>query len=326
MTLVEKRSKPWVDGLRGLAMLFVLLGHVGMPGWFYVITSPIKIPLFFAITGYLFRDRGGKQLEFFGNLLLHLVLPWLILAMIPAIPDAFTQGPMRLWYRFLDVITGRAAWYMPCCIIAQVLHFYVRKLCRHTTAVAVASLLLAVLGYVLGMFHILDTAMFNLALVCQLFLLVGFLFSRWEGKNVLTGWLGAVLGLLVYGTLCALSLKLFPGQGMDIRNHEFYHIPLCLLLICLGCLMVMTWGSCIGKAPAALRFVGQNTLVFYIWQPYPWVATKKILALFGLPIPAGWAGKALELSVTILGCAAISILFNWLIPELVGKKRSKKHK
>lgn len=326
MTLVEKRSKPWVDGLRGLAMLFVLLGHVGMPGWFYVITSPIKIPLFFAITGYLFRDRGGKQLEFFGKLLLHLVLPWLLLSMIPAIPDAFTEGPRSLWNHFLDVVTGEVAWYMPCCIIAQVLHFYVRKLCRHTTAVAVASVLLAVLGYVLGMFHILDTAMFNRALVCQLFLLVGFLFNRWEGKNVLTGWLGAVLGLLVFGTLCALSMKLFPGQIMDVRDNDFYHLPMCLLLIWVGCLMVMTWGSCMGKAPAALRFVGQNTLIFYIWQPYPWAATKKMLSLFGSPIPVGWAGKALEVGVTIAACTGVAILINWLIPELVGKKRPKKHK
>lgn len=326
MTLVEKRSKPWIDGLRGLAMLFVLFGHAGMPEWYYVITSPIKIPLFFAITGYLFRDRGGKQLEFFGKLLLQLVLPWLILAMIPAIPDAFTEGPECLWYRFLDVITGEVAWYMPCCIIAQVVHFYVRKLCRHTTAVAVASVLLAVLGYVLGMFHILDTAMFNRALLCQMFLLIGYLFNRWEGKNVLTGWLGAVLGLLIYGTLCVLSMRLFPGQGMNVRDNEFYHIPLCLMLIWLGCLTVMIWGSCIGKAPGVIRFVGQNTLIFYIWEPYPWEITKKLLKLFQLPVPGGWLGKWLDLGVTIGACAGVAILINWLIPELVGKKRPKKHK
>lgn len=324
MILVEKRGKPWVDGLRGLAMLFVLLGHVGMPSWFYIITSPVKIPLFFAITGYLFRDRGGKQLEFFGKLLLHLVLPWLVLAMLPAIPDAFTQGPMSLWHHFRDVLMGRTAWYMPCCIIAQVIHFYVRKLCRHTTAVALASILLAVLGYVLGKYHILDAVMLNRALSCQMFLLIGYLFSRWEGKNVLTGWLGAVLGLLVFGCLCALSMKLFPGQGMDVRGNVYYHLPLCLLLIWMGCLTLLTWGSCIGKAPGAIRFVGQNTLIFYIWQDYPWAATKRVMALCQLPIPTGWAGKALELGVTLVACTGVAILINWLIPELVGKKRRKK--
>lgn len=326
MTLVEKRSKPWVDGLRGLAMLFVLLGHVGMPDWFYVITNPIKIPLFFAITGYLFRDRGGKQLEFFWKLLLHLVLPWLLLSMIPAIPDAFTEGPRSLWNHFLDVVTGEVAWYMPCCIIAQVLHFYVRKLCRHTTAVAVASVLLAVLGYVLGMFHILDTAMFNRALVCQLFLLVGFLFNRWEGKNVLTGWLGAVLGLLVYGTLCALSLKLFPGQSMNVQKIDFYHLPMSLLLIFVGCLAVLILGSCIGKAPGVIRFLGQNTLIFYLWETYPTAALHKLLALLGWKLPEGWAGIFVRLTVTIGCLTGAAILINWLIPELVGKKRPKHKK
>ena len=326
MTLLEKRSKPWIDGLRGLAMLFVLFGHAGMPDWYYTITSPIKIPLFFAITGYLFRDRGGKQLEFFGKLLLHLVLPWLVLSMIPAIPNAFTDGPMSLWYHFLDVLTGKVSWYIPCCIIAQVVHFYVRKLCRHTTAVAVASVLLAVLGYVLARFGILDFAMFNRALVCQLFLLIGFLFNRWEGKNVLTGWLGAVLGILVYGTLCALSMRLFPGECLNVQHNYYYNIPMSLLLICIGCLAVLILGSCIGKAPGVIRFVGQNTLLFYLWKAYPMAALRKLMGLWGWSLPEGWAGVFIRLTVTIGCLTGAAILINWLIPELVGKKRPKHKK
>ncbi len=324
MTLIEKRGKPWVDGLRGLAMLFVLIGHLGMPNWYYTITSPIKIPLFFAITGYLFRDRGGKQLEFFGKLLLHLILPWLILAMLPVVPDIFTKGVGCLWLRFCDVVAGRVAWYMPCCVIAQVIHFYVRKLCRNTTAIAVASVLLAILGYLLGRYNILNIVMFNRALVCQMFLLIGFLFNRWEDKNVVTGWLGAVLGLLAYGLLCAVSMKLFPGLSMNVHMNYYYHIPMSLLMVWLGCLSLLILGSCIGKAPGALCFVGQNTLIFYIWAPYPWAATVKLMRLLKLPELGLWAGKALELAVTIAACTAISILINWLIPELVGKKRKKK--
>ena len=48
-----RERKLWIDALRALAMLFVIFGHqVGNYIPYYVFTSPIKIPLFFMITGY----------------------------------------------------------------------------------------------------------------------------------------------------------------------------------------------------------------------------------------------------------------------------------
>ena len=45
------RRKLWLDGLRAVAMLLVILGHL-LPGCsaFFVFTGPVKLPLFFAIS------------------------------------------------------------------------------------------------------------------------------------------------------------------------------------------------------------------------------------------------------------------------------------
>ena len=326
MTLVEKRGKPWIDGLRGLAMLFVILGHAKVGTTFYTVTSPIKIPLFFAITGYLFQERKGKQLEFYGKLLLHLVLPWLALALVRYIPGTFTKGPGHLWNGFLSVITGKASGYMPCCIIAQVIHFYIRKFCKNPAAVAMVSSLFFALGLVLGRFGILDIAMFNRAMVAQLFLLSGYLFRKWENNTLFSGWLSMVLCILLYIGLCVVSLRFYPGHNLNVQLNYYYNLPLCLVMIWIGCLALLIGGKCIGKAPKVLQFIGQNTLIFYLWEPYPRAAMNKLLSLLGLPYPAGWVGKLVSLTVTLLGCSAAAILINWLLPELVGKKRSKNGK
>lgn len=46
-----KNRKDWIDALHALAMILVIYGH-RVPEWseYFVFTSPIKIPLFFAIT------------------------------------------------------------------------------------------------------------------------------------------------------------------------------------------------------------------------------------------------------------------------------------
>ena len=52
-----------IDALRGLAMLLVVFGHSTKGLYpFYVFTSPVKMPLFFALSGYLMnvdREEGS---------------------------------------------------------------------------------------------------------------------------------------------------------------------------------------------------------------------------------------------------------------------------
>ena len=60
-----KSRKDWIDALRALAIILVVLGHQlrGVAEYF-IFTSPIKMPLFFAISGYLFKARNGHNVDF----------------------------------------------------------------------------------------------------------------------------------------------------------------------------------------------------------------------------------------------------------------------
>ena len=56
---MSKANRPWIDALRALAMFLVMVGHAsyGVSPYF-AWTSPVKIPLFFAISGFLFHADG----------------------------------------------------------------------------------------------------------------------------------------------------------------------------------------------------------------------------------------------------------------------------
>lgn len=46
-----------MDALRGLGMLFVILGHMTIPGWARRLIFSFHMPLFFCLSGYLYRGQ-----------------------------------------------------------------------------------------------------------------------------------------------------------------------------------------------------------------------------------------------------------------------------
>lgn len=54
--IVEKKRLDWIDALRALAIFLVILGHCAPNCYtYFLFTSPLKMPLFFVITGFVFN-------------------------------------------------------------------------------------------------------------------------------------------------------------------------------------------------------------------------------------------------------------------------------
>lgn len=60
MVMLRNR-KLWIDSIRAIAIIMVVLGHqIPEETSYFVYTSIVKMPLFFAISGYFFSDRVGR--------------------------------------------------------------------------------------------------------------------------------------------------------------------------------------------------------------------------------------------------------------------------
>lgn len=54
-----RNRKLWIDSIRAIAIIMVVFGpQIPEETSYFVYTSTVKMPLFFAISGYLFSDRG----------------------------------------------------------------------------------------------------------------------------------------------------------------------------------------------------------------------------------------------------------------------------
>jgi fucose 4-O-acetylase-like acetyltransferase len=60
MSFQMKRLE-WLDALRGLGMIFVIIGHMTVPEFVQKFVYSFHMPLFFAISGYLYNNQFTKK-------------------------------------------------------------------------------------------------------------------------------------------------------------------------------------------------------------------------------------------------------------------------
>lgn len=319
----EKKRKDWVDALRALAMILVIYGH-RVPNWseYFVFTSPIKIPLFFAITGYVFNRADGDVITFLKKLLRTIVIPWLVLAIVPYLVATPIKGFSFLLSHVKAIILGNEYWYMPCCIAAEIIWFFILKSFKKSWQVAVSAVVLFVAGIILYNHQILSAFMVNRALAVQLFLLIGWLFRKYEGsivERIGKAWILGVGGA-IYIALGILSLVLYPGQVMDVHLNEYYNHAICQLMIWIGIGTLFVLAAVvIKKYPKWWVLIGQNTLVIYLFHSFAVRVGVKVFSIVHLPVNR--LSNVLLTAVVTAACLSISLLINRFLPELMGKKR-----
>ena len=318
--IINHNRKEWLDALRGLAILLVIYGHSvkGFP-LFFVFTSPVKMPLFFAITGYLLYIREEKA--FFTQILNRVIIPWLILGILPVVLMIPFKDIGNVFSTLLDMLSGEVLWFFPCFIIGEIIHFLIRKKCRTIWGVVIASFICFSVGLLAHKYGVFNYAMINRAFTVQPFFLIGYLFRVYESQFTKLRW-EVIGGLFVtYVTLCCLGLALFPGKTLDVHLNQYYNIPYCLLLVVLGCFVLFTAASKAEIKLSLMSFIGQNTLVLYIWHAYAIAILIKITSFAGWMMPINWWTALIMVLWACLVCGICAIILNRYLPFLVGKKR-----
>lgn len=312
----QVKRRLWLDALRGVAMILVVYGHCvgGKGGWdeYFVFTSPVKMPLFFAISGYLFNPRSGNQMKFFKNLFLKLIVPWIVLGMFP-----YTH-PVE---RFFSLLAGTKFWFMPCLIIAEVLWFYIHKVSKSTVQTVILGLLACAAGFSMHYFHILHYAMTNTAFIVQAFFILGLLIRKNEDLLCHHWRIWVPVSALSFIVMGGVNLVLWPAQSLDVHQNLYFNIPFCAIEIVVGCATLFTLFLQLEISPKWLVYIGQNTLLIYMLHGIGLGISRRLFhflpIIHQLPLPV----KALLLtSFAITLCCVLAVFVNKYAPAIVGKK------
>lgn len=324
-----KPRKEWIDALRFVAITLVILGHL-LTGQtpFFVFTSPIKLPLFFVISGYVFNYKRVDVKAFFTNLFFKLVIPWLCLTIPFILIKGIFSGLSTIPVGIYEIISGEHSWYMPCLIVAEVIWFFTNKYAKKTVRIVIVSIIMCVIGIALGKLDILSFAMINRAMAVQFYIMLGFLFKIFEDKFDLLKW-SYISGLFViYIIMGIISLKVWPDSAIVVHQNEYYNYAFSFSMIILGCFTIFVaarkfFGEGNVKVPGPILFVGQNTLVYYLFHNFNIHAIDRVLAKLHMNLPLA-ATVSVEMIFTYIACGIETLLILKFIPEALGKKRKKR--
>ncbi len=320
-----KQRKEWIDFLRGIAMLLVIWGHIAKTEYpFFLLTSPFKLPLFFALTGYLFNDRDGNVKEFGKVLLLRIIIPWLLLSLVwlKIGYSVITGNPQNILHHLYSVISGESFWFMPCCILAECIQFFIRKFIKREPIRCLIMVAVSIAGLLMTHFGVGSFALFDVACTAQVFMMFGFLFKSHESfLREKTKPSHIWILLTVYIGLIVLSYFVYPKQIIDVHHNDYYNYAICIPLICISLFLLFIFAPQIKIFPKWIVYVGQNTLVFYMLHYAARTALTKVLGILRVSLPDGEIGYIIMMVYACVTMTVAAWLLNKFLPFAVGKRK-----
>lgn len=200
---------PWLDMARGIAMLFIIIGHCdGIPQILRHVIFSFHVPLFFILSGYVYKKKEKsirKDLK-------QLIIPYIITVCIVIVFNMWGAGRIDLEMikytvktalygygsAYGDISMIGALWFLPTMFIARRLMNFVFSLELKETHRCLVMLFLLILGIRIG--NVVWVPMnVDIAMVASGFMYIGYLLRIRNiplKKDIVTGclfiWFAAV--------------------------------------------------------------------------------------------------------------------------------------
>ncbi|MDI6619131.1 MAG: acyltransferase family protein [Clostridiales bacterium] len=150
----------WADVLKGIGIIFVILGHAPKSGRLFTYIFSFHMPLFFFISGYLFSlSRYPKTLDFIKSRIKSLLIPYCWFSLISIIIFIFTSlsGPNKNSINFLSILKSFILakrnfifynvplWFLPSLFAVEIVYYLLKKYIKNNFLIII---LLLISGYI----------------------------------------------------------------------------------------------------------------------------------------------------------------------------------
>lgn len=331
----------WIDALRAMAIIFVVIGHTpGIQGYNNIVKYiySFHIPLFFLISGLLFNSKAvGEGFSSFlqkqarGLLIPYFVwglltyIPWFVIARhFGSYPDLNPLKPLLgmlygtgsgTW-----LIHNGALWFLPCLFVTRVIFFATIKVVPRSS-LPITLLFLMVLGFAcvrLVPFPLpwgLDIGLIAIGFFGAGFLLKERLLSFQLPPTV---YLVGVLSILAIIHIIAV----FSNARISFAERAFGDV---LLFLCEASIGITFWFVVAKVLPLSpiISLIGENTMMIFILHTFLFNQITGF-AVFILKLPPTFKYESLPstiiyTSVAVAATMALMPIMRRFQPWMVGR-------
>ena len=348
----NKRLK-YIDIARGIAMFTIVLGHAitsssGHAYSIYRILYFINVPIFFVLSGYVFRIKEGESFfKFLKDKFFRIMLPYFFWALIFLIPyfalgnDVADQlsrkSSFDIWTQIGNVFYGNGAdnalkqnsplWFLPALFTTEVLFYYVvycAKKRRTEIIVFIATLLVGFLCTFFTNNFYLPWGL-NSALTIGCFFYFGYLIKEWAVFDRLKTKRNSISLFVICIILCGFVIYFNGPESVGWQGYRYQNYFLTILAGLTSALAIILISKWINKN-RVIECIGKNTMSILIFHKIIIVIAQTKLGVFSKLLMNSNMALELCFALTISAMAiiisiVIGLIIKKALPELIGERR-----
>ena len=190
----EKRIN-YVDIAKGIGIILVLIGHISINNNINSIIYAFHMPLFFAISGFLYKEKK----HFIKRKAKSILVPYFIFAILSYIYWFLIErkirnqdeNPLRLFFNIFigcggdeNYLFNVSLWFLPCLFSTEIIYNILDKRVKNKTCFSIIIVFLSIIGYVYANVSAIRLPFsLDTALIAIIFYYFGILLKKIEDKK-----------------------------------------------------------------------------------------------------------------------------------------------
>lgn len=328
-----KQRNVGIDIAKGIAMLFVVSGHIGFGATYSNIIHVFHVPLFFVITGYLFYFTKKRS---FGNTLIRktkaLLIPYFCMSLFHVAIYLFaekigfflkpSEGPSiitAIVFNSIDSSYVGFQWFLTALFFASILFEAINRIRPAILRIGVLLIVISISICSKYFWNILFPFSINQACVALLFLEAGYLYASKENGASKS----AKIVICFVGVICLL-LAFVINMPVNYRTENWGIFPVHFSLSIAVCLMILIACLHLSEPGVAkvkntviakgLSFIGRNSLVFLCFNEIIIILLRNMLSRIAPTV--FWCFHLKEITILLFTMILLSIISVLLKPLL----------
>lgn len=323
------KRKEWIDNLRGLCMIAILLLHTDI---YYVDNGTLDgvisynlyvvdaIVIFFFLSGYLMYKESAFDLKHkVKSILKTIVLPYFIFTTLLYFPKNIVHGDgVDVAEMAKEVVTGQASWFVATLALSELIFSIVLYFSKTKTQYIAA---VAIVGFILSVMMSENHAVYfwqaDNALQTLLFLAAGYFFHKYE-KKIDVCFRPQYLAVLFLMLVVIKYIVIKYSVSLIIWKIDISCYPLFIADIAICTLMSV---QLFKRLPDCrlLGWTGRHSLVYYFFCGGVPLVTGKLLRHFNFLYNGNYLKVIIALAIVYVITSAIVWSVYRYLPFTVGK-------